>query len=207
MRTRVMARGLRSAQEAAQAVLTGADAIVVSMDDVADPEERRRIAGAAPPGVSAILETELTAAPDIVEAARQAQVSAILLRRPLPSAEPARLEALAPTIQRILSAPATRPGAVAAIDTARAAAHAFLLEAGPAPDWGLCADLARLAARPVFLAGGLTPATVSRAIQIVRPFGLVLSLADQGGDPERLRAFFHAVRAADWAFAAREAAP
>jgi phosphoribosylanthranilate isomerase len=63
---------------------------------------------------------------------------------------------------------------------------------GESFEWGMI----RLK-RPFFLAGGLNPGNVSRAIQTVRPFGVdVSSGVESGGrkDPEKIRAFVRAVR-------------
>ncbi|HUY60250.1 MAG TPA: phosphoribosylanthranilate isomerase [Candidatus Dormibacteraeota bacterium] len=69
---------------------------------------------------------------------------------------------------------------------------------GRAVDWGLAATVARH--RPVWLAGGLGPETVARAIAEVRPEAVdavsALERAPGVKDPERVRAFVRAARAA-----------
>jgi phosphoribosylanthranilate isomerase len=63
-------------------------------------------------------------------------------------------------------------------------------------DWSVAAAAA--ARRPVILSGGLTPANVRRAIDAVRPFAVDVSSGVEQApgvkDPDRLRAFFDAVR-------------
>jgi phosphoribosylanthranilate isomerase len=63
-------------------------------------------------------------------------------------------------------------------------------------DWSVAAAAA--ARRPVILSGGLTPANVRRAIDVVRPFAVDVSSGVEQApgvkDPDRLRAFFDAVR-------------
>lgn len=67
-------------------------------------------------------------------------------------------------------------------------------------DWGLVEPLAR--ARPLILAGGLTPDNVARAIEVVRPWGVdVASGVEVAGDPrrkdaEKMRRFISAARSA-----------
>jgi phosphoribosylanthranilate isomerase len=81
----------------------------------------------------------------------------------------------------------------------------FLLEAyhptlyggtGHVTDWTLAARLARQ--YPIMLAGGLTPANVTEAVQTVKPWGVDVSSgveAKKGRkDHEKVRAFVEAVR-------------
>ncbi len=69
---------------------------------------------------------------------------------------------------------------------------------GRAVDWGLAATVARH--RPVWLAGGLGPETVARAVAEVRPVAVdavsALERAPGVKDPLRVRAFVRAARAA-----------
>jgi phosphoribosylanthranilate isomerase len=68
-------------------------------------------------------------------------------------------------------------------------------------DWALVEPLAR--ARQLILAGGLTPENVARAVEMVRPWGVdVASGVEVAGDPrrkdpEKLRRFVSAARAAE----------
>lgn len=69
---------------------------------------------------------------------------------------------------------------------------------GARADRTLAATLARL--WPLFLAGGLTPDNVGEAIAAVRPLGVDVSSGvetDGVKDPDKIRAFVRAVRAAD----------
>jgi phosphoribosylanthranilate isomerase len=86
----------------------------------------------------------------------------------------------------------------------RGTGRPLLLEArgpggrGVAPDWGRAAALA--ARVPLVLAGGLTPENVGGAIRRVRPFAVDVSSGVERApgvkDPERIRRFLDAVRAA-----------
>jgi phosphoribosylanthranilate isomerase len=91
--------------------------------------------------------------------------------------------------------------------------HPFLLDSGrpsaPVPefggtgrvhDWDLSRAFVDASPHPVFLAGGLTPENVGRAIHHVRPFGVDLCNGVRVSgrlSHERLTAFVGAVRAAD----------
>lgn len=79
-------------------------------------------------------------------------------------------------------------------------ADGILLDHGPGGtgekfDWSLLGHCHR----PFFLAGGLTPDNVEEAIRLVHPFGVDVSSsleADGHKDPEKIRKFVAAVRAA-----------
>ena len=71
---------------------------------------------------------------------------------------------------------------------------------GRTHDWGLSRRIVELSARPVILAGGLTPANVARAISVVRPAGVDVhtGVEDATGrkDRGRMLAFMAAASAA-----------
>ena len=60
---------------------------------------------------------------------------------------------------------------------------------GRTHDWGLSRRLVELSARPVILAGGLTPANVGQAISVVRPAGVDVhtGVEDATGRKDRAR--------------------
>jgi phosphoribosylanthranilate isomerase len=68
---------------------------------------------------------------------------------------------------------------------------------GKRADWAVAAELARTT--PFLLAGGLNPENVAEAVRTVRPVGVDVSSGvetDGVKDPERIRAFVHAAKAA-----------
>ncbi len=89
-------------------------------------------------------------------------------------------------------------------------AHLILLDAyqegayggtGRCVDLGLARDIVARSARPVVLAGGLTPDNVAQAIQTARPYAVDVSSGVEASpglkDAGKLRAFFQAVAEAD----------
>jgi phosphoribosylanthranilate isomerase len=99
------------------------------------------------------------------------------------------------------------------IEVYAAHVHAFLLDSGRpgaevpelggtgrVHDWELSRAFVDGSPHPVFLAGGLTPENVGRAIRQVRPFSVDLCSGVRVAerlDRERLTAFVAAVKAAD----------
>jgi phosphoribosylanthranilate isomerase len=88
-------------------------------------------------------------------------------------------------------------------------ANAILLDAysdaayggtGHRVDWDLAAEIVQRAARPVVLAGGLTPDNVADAVRRVRPYAVDVSSGIESGpgikDPAKLAAFIEAAKAA-----------
>jgi phosphoribosylanthranilate isomerase len=86
------------------------------------------------------------------------------------------------------------------------ATHAWLLDActpgkvggtGDQFDWDLAVE-ARLLGRPIFLAGGLTPANVGAAVAQVQPYGVDVSSGVEAApgkkDHEKLKAFIRAAK-------------
>jgi len=74
---------------------------------------------------------------------------------------------------------------------------------GACADWDIAREAVALQARPVILAGGLTPENVAEAVTQVRPYGVDVSsgVEESPGkkDHERIRLFIEQVRAASLA--------
>ena len=66
-------------------------------------------------------------------------------------------------------------------------------------DWGSAREL--LATRKVFIAGGLQPGNVSKVVSAFKPYGVDVSSGVESAvrvkDPDKVRAFVHAVRIAE----------
>jgi phosphoribosylanthranilate isomerase len=133
----------------------------------------------------------------------------------IPPNESARLAALEPTVRRVQVLHVEGPEVLELIPFYAPHVHAFLLDSGRpnapvaelggtgrAHDWSVSAAFVALSPRPVFLAGGLTPANVGEAIDRVRPFGVDLcsGVRTNGAlDARKLAAFVEAVAQADLA--------
>ena len=213
MRTRVKVSGLHSPVEVRAAVSAGADAIGFSSEARTDPGPWEAVA-ACPPGVTPVLYTSREDALAIAAEAREAGAATVQLA---PGVDPVVHLALRRSTPQLRLVQTVRLDDEAAVDLAKAYARicdAVLLEiprqlltvadlgAPQEPrvvDWRRCRDIVKAAAAPVWLAGGLTPASVGEAVDQVNPFGVDVGAGVRTAgrlDARKLSSFFHAVRVA-----------
>jgi phosphoribosylanthranilate isomerase len=217
MRTRIKICCIVSVREAELAVAAGADALglvsaMPSGPGVIGDREIAAIARSVPPPVATFLLTSAVSADVIADQALAAGVNAVQIVSHIAPGESARLAALLPAVRRIQVVHVEDARAPSLIDVYAPHVDAFLLDSGRpglsvpelggtgrVHDWAISAEFARRSARPVFLAGGLTPDNVRDAIRTVRPFGLdVCSGVRTNGalDADKLTRFVQAVSVA-----------
>ena len=208
---------ISSHAEAEAAIAAGASALglvsaMPSGPGVIDEALIAEIAARAPPPVATFLLTCLDTAEAIAEQHSRCRTSVLQLVDHVP---PAELRALRPMVPGAKLVQVIHVRDHDAIEEAREAAplvDAILLDSGNPSlavkelggtgrvhDWQVSAKLCAAVDRPVFLAGGLTPANVAEAIAIVRPYGLDLcsGVRTAGSlDAGKLAAFMAAVRGA-----------
>ncbi len=216
-RTRIKVCCIRSREEADLALQAGADAIGLVTEMPTGPgmiadATARDIARTVLPGVETFLLTSRSAAQDIAEQVLDIGASAVQVVRHLDPAEyPRLLELLPPSIRRVQVVHIKDDSSLALIEAYRPFVHAVLLDSGDPDtaelggtgrthDWAVSARFVARAGRPVILAGGLSPANVASAIAHVQPYGVDVCTGlrpDRPYQPELLRRFVGAVRAAD----------
>jgi phosphoribosylanthranilate isomerase len=214
MRTRVKICCISSPEEAELAIAAGADALglvgrMPGGPGVIDDERIASIVQRTPPPVATFLLTSETDGDAIVAHLLRTGASTVqLVDTPKPGAW-AHIRAALPHIRIVQVLHVLGPET---LDEAQAAAphvDALLLDSGNprlavkelggtgrVHDWTVSRAIVHSAGRPVFLAGGLTPENVARAIAEVRPFGLDLCSGVRVGgrlDAARLAAFMSAV--------------
>lgn len=221
MHTRLKVCCIASIEEARLAVRLGADALglVGAMPSGPGPIDDALIAEIArsvPPGVATFLLTSRIIPDHIVEHVLAARVNTVQLVDAVPDAAYTLLRRHAPAVRIVQVLHVQDDGVLD--EATRLAPHvdALLLDSGrpTAPlkelggtgrthDWSISARLVAAAARPVFLAGGITPANVGEAIRSVRPFGIDLCTGVRTAgrlDETKLRALVAAMHAAGaWA--------
>jgi phosphoribosylanthranilate isomerase len=216
MRTRVKVCCIASIEEAELACSLGADALglvgaMPSGPGVIDDDLAREIALAAPPPVGTFLLSSRELGGALADHVERCGSTAVQVVRHVSIEAHRVLDARVPRVRRVQVIHVEDARAIDLADVYAPHVHAFLLDSGrPSAsvpelggtgrvhDWEISAEFVRRSPRPVFLAGGLTPENVARAIERVRPFGLdVCSGVRTNGrlDAAKLRSFMKSVAA------------
>lgn len=173
--------------------------------------EIARIAAAVPPGVASFLLTCKQDVPSLIAQQKRAGTNTIQLCDRLLEGAHADLRAALPGIALVQVIHVTGPDSLEEAVRIAPHVHALLLDSGDqnlavkelggtgrVHDWEISRQICQRVSVPVFLAGGLKPGNVSRAVQQVRPYGLdVCSGVRTEGrlDRRKLERFFDAVHA------------
>jgi phosphoribosylanthranilate isomerase len=163
--------------------------------------QAKAIVAALPPFVSAV-GVFVDQAEHAVHVAREVGLGAVQFH----GDEPPESYHAFPT--RVIKSVAVRDNSAQLAAAAVPAAATVLLDAhdpvrrggtGQPIDWSIAAAIARQ--RPVILSGGLTPANAAEAVAAVAPYAIDVSSGVERAfgrkDPEKLRALFAALRAAE----------
>jgi phosphoribosylanthranilate isomerase len=173
-------------------------------------EEIARIAASAPDTVTTVLLTSRTGAAEIVAHVMATGVDAVQIVQAVPASVRHSVRQALPGVQIFqvvhvegLAALAEAREAAKGtdyllLDSGRpSAAVAELGGTGRTHDWSVSAKIVRTSAIPAFLAGGLNPENVAKALAAVEPAGVDLCSGIRGGDgrldPLRLGLFMEAL--------------
>lgn len=220
MRTRVKICCMASPGEVRAAAIAGADAVGVvgpmpSGPGPVDDETARAVIAAVPPGVSPFLLTSESHIEGVIRHVRATGAPVVqLVRHVLPRLHAEIRDAL-PAVKIVQVVHVENETAVELARGYALTADALLLDSGNPElggeveelggtgrthDWRLSRQIVSLVDKPVWLAGGLTPANLADAIDTVRPFGLDLcsGVRTMGKlDQRKLTGFFAALRSAE----------
>lgn len=196
------------------AVAHGASAVgfvshMPSGPGVIPEEEIASLVQATPFPVWSELLTSKTELPDLIAQYKRVRPSALQLCEPV---APDVLEGLREAVPGVRLVHVVHVADRSAVDEALAYGQlvdGLLLDSGDRKgpsrqlggtgrthDWSLDAEIVQQVSVPVFLAGGLTPANVAKAIATVHPFGVDVCSGvrtDDKLDPVKLRAFMAAI--------------
>ncbi|MCA0425126.1 MAG: phosphoribosylanthranilate isomerase [Proteobacteria bacterium] len=191
MRTRLKVCCIASREEARLAIAHGADALgfVGPMPSGPGPQPVALTASIVldvPPPVASVFLTSQTDAEGILAEALASGANTVQIVNHVDPAHYAALRRM-PQLRFLQVVHVEDRGAITLAKDYAKVADAILLDSGhvslPVPelggtgrvhDWSISAEIVRQLEKPVFLAGGLNPGNVARAIAEVRPFGLDL---------------------------------
>ena len=194
---RVKICGIRRVEDGLAAVLAGADAVgcLVGLDystpDRIDPLTARGVFAALPPFVARVLVTHRTGLAEVTALMRESGETVVQLHGDFPLVAISALREAVPYAAIVKSVHVTGEDTVAAALAAARVADAILLDTkdrgriggtGTTHDWSISAKIAAASAKPVILAGGLTPENVAQAIAQVRPFAVDVNSGTRGPD-------------------------
>lgn len=202
---------ISSPQEAQTATDAGADLLglvgpMPSGPGVVDHGTAAAIADSITTTANPILLTSSKTASAIIADAKRVGVSHVQVVRHIDPAEATQLAATGLTYFQVIHV--EDESALDLIDTYASYCDAFLLDSGKPSkgtlggtgdthDWSISEKFVRLAPKPTFLAGGLTPENVTDAIRQVRPAGVDICSGvrrDNKLAPDLLRAFIRAAQ-------------
>jgi len=222
MRIRLKVCCISSHDEVNCAVQLGASALgfvshMPSGPGVVSDEQISAMVSAVPAAVSRFLLSSRTAADDVIEHVLAARVDTLQLVDEVPPEVYTALRQRAPHVRivqvvhmngaHVLDQALSIAGSVDALllDSGRPnATRRELGGTGRVHDWKVSRRVVESTQKPVFLAGGLTPENVARAIDVVGPFGVdVCSGVRSGGrlDARKLEALVAAIARAGLEYA------
>jgi phosphoribosylanthranilate isomerase len=214
MRVRAKICCISSLEEAALAMESGADALGLVGAMPSGPGSIsdaliRQIASSVPPPIATFLLTQETSGQAIAEHVQACGVNTVQIVQHIDPAEYPHLIQRIPHIKRVQVIHVENDGALRLIETYLPYVDAFLLDSGrPSAavpelggtgrvhDWRISRRFVQSSAKPVFLAGGLSPQNLREALLQVSPFGVdICSGVRTGGhlDASKLSAFFQAL--------------
>ena len=213
--TRVKICCISSLEEARMAVAFGASAIglvshMPSGPGVIDENLIAQIAAVVPPAVSSFLLTCKQDARDIIDQHRRCRTTTIQICDRLESGTYRNIRASLPGIHIVQVVHVTGEESIEEAVRAAPDVDAVLLDSGNQSlkikelggtgrvhDWTISRRIREAIDKPLFLAGGLNPTNVARAISEVRPFAVdVCSGVRTGGnlDEQKLSSLFEQVK-------------
>ena len=206
---------IASIAEAALAVDSGASALglvshMPSGPGVISDDQIAQIAATVPPAIGTFLLTSRQSAADIIAQQRFCRTNTIQICDHLTQGTHRDLKSALPGISIVQVIHVTGPESIEEATQVAPHVDAILLDSGNQKltvkelggtgrthDWTLSRTIRERVDVPLFLAGGLTPDNVGRAIEEVAPYGLdICSGVRTNGklDADKLKRFFAAVR-------------
>ncbi len=214
MRTRIKICCISSKDEAKMAIEAGADALglvgnMPSGPGVISDERIREIAESIPAGVASFLLTSETETDKIIEHHKRTNTNTIQIVDRLAKGSYSDLREAIPAVKLVQVIHVLNEASVEEALEVAENVDAILLDSGnpcltikvlggtgKTHDWSLSRKIRETVPVPVFLAGGIGPHNIRRAIEEVEPFGIDLCSSVRTNDhldPEKLKALFDTI--------------
>lgn len=218
LKTRIKICCIASLKEAQLAIDAGADALgfvcaIPTSVRTIDKQKVAEITTLVPEHIHTTVLTSETTAKGIAQKVQLTGTSSVQILAHISPEESKRLSELIPNTRRVQVAHIESEASLALIDKYAPYVDAFLLDSGKpnlktpefggtgrTHDWSISAEFVRKSPLPVYLAGGLTPENIAKAIKAVRPFGVDLCSGVRTNsvlDADKLKSFVAAVRKTD----------
>jgi len=181
--------GLTNAEDGFAAINAGADYLgfvveIFGAERLVDRQEARGLFEQLRGTIPLVALTDLTRAEDIAELCGFVEADVVQLVKILPFEEVEELKRLLPELKVFKTIHVREERALEEAKQFAQKADFLVLDAatgkalggtGKRADWKLCRKIVGESSKPVFLAGGLAPENVARAIKQVKPFGVDVS--------------------------------
>jgi len=178
--------GTTSLEDGLKAAELGADFIgfvteVENAERSIDREQAKEIFGKLKGKKPLVVLTALGKAGEIAELAGFVKADAVQVLAKMPEKEMAELRRLLPGKKIFKTIHVSGLGSLGEMKELENYVDFFVLDSGKSgklggtgkkADWGLCSKLVGKSPKPVFLAGGLNPENVAKAVKEVKPFGV-----------------------------------
>lgn len=205
---RIKICGNRTVEDISAAVNAGADAIGLiagvrhRSEDALEPQRAADLLRSMPVFVSSVLVTHLVTAEQVLQLHKAIPTSTIQLHDEIPVEEIRAIRQAIPYVPLIKAVGVVDETAIATAQSFETDVDAILLDThitdriggtGIVHNWSISRRIAAAVRKPIILAGGLRPQNVSRAIEVVRPYGVDVNSGVEypngDKDPVRTRDF------------------
>ena len=181
--------GITNAEDAFAAIKLGADFLgfvveIFGADRIVEIEEARELFEQLHGNIPLVALTDLADAEKISDLCNFVRADAVQSVKELPTEEIAKLRQLMPALKIFKTIHVKDESALAEAKQFEKAVDFIVLDSksgrklggtGKKANWKIATKIAAQCGKPVFLAGGLTPQNVAKAIEQVKPFGVDVS--------------------------------
>ena len=213
--TKVKICANKSIEDAAACIEAGADIIGILVgqqhesNDFVTPDKAKEICDYVAGRCDVSLVTHLTDAEEIINLTKYIGNNVIQLHSSIHESEVKKIVDALPDVELVRVVHVSKDGSLYSDISSIVYANYYLLDSynlatdqvggtGITHDWTKSKDIVANLDRPSFLAGGLNPENVAKAIEIVKPYGVDVNSGCKGDngikDPNKVKSFVENVR-------------